>query len=515
MRSYCLSLLLLLLLAFSWNAVWASPASRFAVGDPYLVLQEDSTKASLLNFGNPAGLVNLAPTTRIDLSGSLDYAMNIEKFETSGNTTNPYAHVTPEGQTLPANAYFMQHGYYTQALFNQYDRYYLDGIILHPSEAWALQLRPLAGYTRSALDEDLTPTRQLTGGMGIASAVKLGAYWSLGADVAYQDGKSDGWPKDELINDLLGASFINHLGDLRDLGARIGLIHQVTAVFDDQDRLSLGVLANGEQQTLEGDYYTLLSSDATAHIQHQTMPWSVDWQTLYQYKSVMDIGLQLGYEENKDYYQWTSTLSENQEPFVRSTLQNVFYDLSFRVRLPMVREDDLRFGVAFSNRDIGAQYPSGKIVFDAATPLGNSSPINTSASSISIETAVVPYTGSLIALKYFLGSSNSYQSGKVIDDYGFANFTLGMQFKLWEWLMLRSAYINERQTNEVKPDGAVTIFNRETGSFRFGVGYTTKHMDIDLAASVFRTQYMPVTNTSLSDTFIRGMDGMLSLVYKY
>ncbi len=513
MRSYSFPFLLLLLLTFSWTGAWASPASRFALGDPYLVLEEDSTKASLLNFGNPAGLVDLPTGNRIDLSANADYAANIEKFETSGNTTNPYAHVTPNGQTLPANAYFNQHGYYTQSLFNQYNRYYLDGFIFHPSEQWALQLRPLAGYTRSALDEDQPPSRLLNSGLGVNGALKIGSQWSLGAGVTYQTGQSDGWP-DQQFSDILKTAFINHLDDLQTLSAKIGLIHRISAVFDDQDRLSMGVLVDGQQQAAGGDYYVLQSLTPTAHIQYQTLPWSIGWQSLYQYKSVMDIGLQIGYEENKDYYQWTSSLLGDQNTFGYSTRQNVFYDLTFRVRLPMVREDDLRFGVDFSNRDMGARYPSGKIIFDRPELSAKASPINTSASSITIDGAVVPYTGSLVFLSYYLGSSNSYQSGQIIDDYGFTNFTLGVQFKLWEWLMLRSAYINERQTTEVHL-GGTTIFNRETGSFRFGVGYTSEDMEIDLAASVFRTQYMPVTNTILSDTFIRGMKGMLSLVYKY
>jgi len=74
-------------------------------------------------------------------------------------------------------------------------------------------------------------------------------------------------------------------------------------------------------------------------------PWKVQVQGLYNYHSVMDVGLVIGYQEQKHYQSLAWDGSPATASYLDSTLSNLDYALSFRVRLPMVREDDLRFGV--------------------------------------------------------------------------------------------------------------------------------------------------------------------------
>lgn len=524
------ALLLTGLLLGSSQLIHANQAARFALGDPALVLEFDSTRASILNFGNPAGLTDLPKKNRLDLSLDANYTAFRSKFNTWPRTSDEapgLVRITPDGTTLPANSWFTQNSYYLSSQLTNQDHYYLDGLIVHPSQELVIQFKP--GFTRNrfAIDEDESPFRTINGRLEINTAYQLSSFLSLGAGLGYGLGNQDGWLNETTALDFFSLPLINLETQQQDIMVQLGAMGQIKELFDDEDRLLLGLHVQAHQWLNHGDYSfdpgTLIgvNENPIARINQTTMPWKVAVQSLYQFKTVMDIGLEIGYEEEKDYYDWTSDYFSDQSTFTYSSLNNIFYELSFRARLPMVREDDLRISVAFNNQGVNT-LPTGQLKLESPDTILTIPEIQTSSSGIAIETGVVPYQNSIIALKYHLGSSNSYQGESLIDDTGYADFTFAAQFELWEWLRLRGSYSNIRQSNEfTRTDDDKVIYSRETGVFRFGLGYHTSSFDIDLGTSFFRTLYSPAgwpylpNDTEIDEEYEQGLAGMLSVVYHY
>lgn len=529
--------------------VHASSASLEALGNPLLVAEEESTLSSIFNLGNPAGLVFMPNQTRLDFNITADYMSDFHKFNTYPRKITAVAvpHIDPNGSTVAANSWYAQNSYLFSSRLNNEDDYQWSGLIFRPVNNVTVQLIPLANFNHHSYDEDLAPSRQVNGGLKARSALRLSNNLSLGAGVRYDSGKEDGWQKN-VIESLISGSVTNQLLSYENMSAEFGTNWRSKNVFDDNDLLDVGFLVKATQTKITGDLtfdsrlIASVDNDPMVSSTTTAIPWSASLLSAYRYKDVMDISLEYGYEEAKDYVNWTSGYYGSQDVFVANTLSNLFYELAFRVRLPMVREDDLRFGVAFNNKGFGNQYHTGLIQSDNPNQLERVADINTSSSSIAIETGFVPYDGSIISLKYHLGSSKSQQSKTIIDDYGYTEFALGAKFKLLDWLTLSSSYSNLRQSTEstegvfseelnVDSSGNTTYVNyvsynpviktQETNTLRFGVGVHTDTWDLGLSTAAYRITYSPTgwlyrpNNVEIDVEEIFGYSSMLSFVYRY
>lgn len=476
MRKLWMSGILGLLLGAGVLPAGADQATVQALGNVSLVLEDETTTLSLFNLGNPAGAAFRPAQSRLDLTLQAGQKLASEEFTTSpvdiiestpnitsyvfGNTIDAFGttvtvaqsklffpNLDQHGNTLPAGTLFShKRATFTAGFFPAENAWY-QGIFTKPSEDLSLQFIPSVSYQ----------SQQTTDQSGLDDA------WQSGGSVraAYQ----------LLPNAALGAGFTGlALGARTDLqqetglqtGVEAGAALRLAELFDAEDLFDVGVLLRGSRQTDE------IAAASAAAFTQTSRPWLAEAQGVYSYKSLMDVALQLGYAAQEDYSGWSG------QELLSSALRNLEYNLHFRVRLPMVRDDDLRFGVTFNNQGHGHPYPTGTLETLDPNTLALGPRLLTSSSSIGIGMALVPAEGSIVALEYRLSSSLSQfeQAEEALCDSGFTGFTLSGQYELLKGLSLRAHWSDQRLNFQSRPQELLKTVTTTTGGLTPGVTTT-------------------------------------------
>jgi hypothetical protein len=457
-------------------------------------------------LGNDAGLALLAPADQVDLTGQFGQRVQNQEFTTKpadqvvekipvkasyldaeGNTVNEnytlYPNLDAQGNTLlPDTLFSWKNGILTAGLLPP-EGAWQQGLFVSPVEKLFMQFVPTGSWQKlSSSDNNSSQSSAQAGG------VLRGAYQAL-------------------PNFAVGGGFIGSqawsqtsLGDqsTQVYGGEAGLAYRWPEIFTQEDHLDLGLALKGSVLTASPlDQFTERSRPATAAL-----------HGVYWYKSVMDVSLQLGFNYEDRF------LSGSGPELLTYSLRNPDYIVNFRVRLPMVREDDLRFGVTFNNTGVGNIYPTGTLSqLDLAT-LKMQPDILTASSGIGIGAGVVPDEGSIIALQYSLGSSKSRDQGSraILANTGYSAFTFSSQLRIMPGLFLRAAFVDKNLRSEslhyraaelttYKTDGTINIAYRTdaylvskityTRSFRLGVGIENGPWQLSLSAEIDNITYSP------------------------
>lgn len=539
------------------TTVSADYASVRALGNPVLVMEDETTALNLFNLGNPAGAAFRPKKNRLDLTVQGGQRVETEEFFTlpepvvwgetgsyytppdenspvdpNGTTTTTFYlfyNLDSEGNTLPTNALISRKRKQMSAsLLSPADTLY-QGWFTWLTDDLALQVIPF-GQLRLVNTTDFSGLRELwQAGGALRGAYLLWPGAAVGAGVSGQtyfsrtDFEESEWDQFEI---------------------EAGLASRWQEVFNSDDHLDLGITARGGQKTED---LTLLDVNNVNYAWSGTVakklrPALAEVQGIYYYRSVMEIGLRFGYIYEDAILSWAGGEQ------LATALRNVDYDLQFRVRLPMIREDDLRFGVSFNNEGILHPYPTGILDTSDHVTLAPQQQILTSSSGIGIGTAFVPGEGSIIALEYRLGTSKSQQTGadENLADSGYTTFSVGAQFLVAEGLTLRGGYTDERLTYESLAERHVASSTQENGelitktdpetflltestnrrSYNLGIGIADGPISINLTATYawitnsptgwdFTDKDKPVGLRYVNKDENEEISGLLSFTWKY
>lgn len=502
----------LVLLGLVGTRALADEATVQALGNAFLVLEDETTVLSLFNLGNPAGAAFRPSPNRLDLTLQGGQRLASEEYTASpvdivetilssdtfclDNPADPtgttvtvqkirtsYPNLDPNGNTLPAGMVFNRKRSTYTAGFLPVENLLYQGVFVKPAELFTLQLIPLATFRSLQTTDQSRQDDWQTGGGARASYQFL-------PNAAFGAG---------FTGTALGVNTPQQTAESQATGMEAGAAFRLAEVFDADDQLDVGAVFRGSLQT------DRITGAAFPPYSQRSRPWLSEAHGVYSYKSLMDVSLQLGYLVKEDYREWPG------QELLSSALRNLEYNLQFRVRLPMASEDDLRFGIAFNNRGVEHAYPTGTLETLDPDTLALKPRIFTNSSSIGIGAAVVPAEGSIISLEYHLSSSLSKydQAEESLCDSGFTGFTLGVQYELLEGLTLRTHWADRRLTFQSRPlelvrtdtitttSGSTTIESTVpawepssnlltqityTRSFGFGVGIEDGPLSVNVAA---------------------------------
>ncbi|MEW6517257.1 MAG: hypothetical protein AB1439_10185 [candidate division FCPU426 bacterium] len=519
MRGLGIAGMVVILLGAGSLAALADEATVQALGDTYLVLEDETTVLSLFNLGNPAGAAFLPHHDRLDASLLLSQKTEMSEFTTKpadqavivdvyGNTL--YPNLDPYGNTLPADTVFSHKDSTWSIHLNQWQTSGYGGALAWLSPEIVLQLDPRAGAEIVSSTDETRERTDYQGGGRLRGAWLASPSFSLGAGVDLARGRISSW------EGAAYASWLNALAptpgifssalnaDRWSLAAEAGAASRWADLFTPEDLLTVGLTLKAGRQTDDQSLaLTETAADSGWFNRLETAAWprSLMLHGLYAYRNVMDVALETAWQAEEQYLGWDTNLPglADRSSLLASDVQNLLYSLSFRVRLPMVREDDLRFGVQFDNRGHEHTYPTGRLeLLDLATQ-ELSPEITTGSSSIGIGVAVVPAEKSIIAMQYRLGSSKSRQAGELLANSGYNQFGFGAQYEVLRGLTLRFGYTDERVTYESRtPRGpntstlALRTWTTNTDSLRFGVGVSDGPMSLNLAVQLTRVAHSPM-----------------------
>ncbi|MCK5241840.1 hypothetical protein KAR34_05250 [bacterium] len=548
----------------------ADSSTVVGLGNASLVLEDEITKLTIYNMGNPAGIIFQPRDNRLDLSLQFGHDEKLEEFtthyadDTMGTFLLPESKIHYDWDPSTPNTYESA----TQTTTTRYYYYYnvdskgntllpdtiyswrttrtflgllplkqslYQGVLAWPTENLGIQFIPQVSYQKVVSNDSdrLSPTSWQNGGT-IRCAYEVFKNASLGVGLT---GTQSVW------------NYSGREDQSRFTGLQAGLGYRLVEVFDPEDRLTLGLSFEGaleNQSTHAHDLSTLDFPQVSSYTQ-LNRPVRSAFQGVYHYKKVMDVGLNLAYKYDDNTLAWSG------RDYVASALRNVDYELEFRVRLPMVREDDLRFGVTFNNQSFDHPYPNGSLELLDTSTLGFQDPITTFTSGIGIGTAIVPSEGSIFSLEYRLGSSKSRQANmeETLADSGYALFSFGVQYQLLPGLFLRTSYVDQRVAYESyekilahqiitqkDPSGVETIlvdkyytagenlltYSTYTRSFRFGVGVEKGPWKINLTGNYSKITHSPegwdipekpIALDKVNKDKSENLSGMLSLTWMY
>jgi hypothetical protein len=502
-------------------AAWSQDAVVEALGQATLAVETDNTRLNLFNLGNIAGAAFLPLKNRVDLALSLAPRVRVAEFDT-GADGSP-ANVDPFGNTLtPATVYTRAARTWSGALNEGLPGGY-GGALLALNDAVTLQILPRGSAAQRTSSDASNNYREQSGGGAVRGAWLADPHWAWGAGVS----GSSAWERGRQSLDYttqitdLPFSLAEYQRSQTAFGAELGGVWRNEAVFDAKDYLDLGLTASGERRQTQTTLFESAWGNPAANTQFTgvTEPWQARFQGVYFYQSVMDVALVAGYENQT----WFRALAQDGLPgepqHKDMALDNIDYELSFRVRLPMVRNDDLRFGVAFNNRGYDHPFPTGRLLQYAPDGVYSQPVINTMSSSIGIGMAFVPAEASIITLEYHLGSSKSRQDqpadalpgSEIIANSGFTRITFGAQYSLIENLVLRLGFSSLRvsyQKNGTTLDsnGRLVTFADyiETAGLTFGLGLTEGPLTFDLTIKGERILNSPRGWTMLDRPVLAG-----------
>lgn len=452
-----------------------------ALGNAVLVLEDETTALTIYNLGNPAGAAYLPGHNRVDFLGA--YGQSNWDLEYVGNSVT--ANLTP-GQVYSRN---------TKSMFASADLWRgtgYGGYLAWLTPETVLQFIPLADYQKTMFSDRGDAWRIAAGGT-MRGAVRLTDALALGAGFTALPGQQEG-PAGQFADALMNTpGAISQAVDrsLR-LQAQLGANYRMTSVFDPQDRFDLAVLVNAASlsQQLEQEFPGLVAG--TAIDQKITRyPWEAAFQAIYDYHGVLDAGLVLGYQRDRVLRSWDSEFFGDRAVFGSGDRENWDYEASLRVRLPMAREDDLRFGIVFNNRTAGHPYPTGRLNPVSEDAFEARPVIDTAASSIGIGMAVVPAEGSVIALEYRIGSAVSKQQNLTLADTGYTSFSFGVQYQVIEPLYARLGFTSEQIKFQFGERPNFTNRLTETDALRVGLGFASGPWRVDLTAIGSRNFHSP------------------------
>lgn len=517
-----------------------SPAHGFAwsgkveaLGQPTLVLEDETTAVSLFTLGNPAGLALLPPRNRLDTQ--IDFFQARRESQFIAGDAGTAGVVSPAGTTLPAGQTLSSKTSRTLASINSNLAPGYGGYITWLNENWAVQMIPLGAYASNAGDGRFAGQENYSAGGQVRASGRITDSFSLGLGISAQAAHLAGWDGKWVVNpgtttltaskaegawdpanpdldqfrlwqaDPFGATltaFRSHADwDGLNTLAEAGAAYRWKGFVDEADQLDLGLRLQAGSSQVQSTHH--LFSDpmsenelpflGTAHSRYQ--PLDIQAQGVYNYKSQLTASLIAGYEGFSRYRSWEAGALGAQDEFLSARLKNLTYELGLRLRLPMIREDDLRFGVVFNNRGWGHPYPTGEMqTADPATlALGNI--ITTVSSGIGIGCAFIPAEGSLVSLEYRLGSSKTRQSGSILEDSGINQFSLGAQYQVLSWLYARAGFITRHLAFQAADEVDLSnIQSRviETNSLRFGVGIEQAPFRLDATLILQRVLHSPV-----------------------
>ncbi|MBN1594899.1 hypothetical protein JW933_03135 [candidate division FCPU426 bacterium] len=550
---------------------FADDATVAALGNPQYTLEDESSVLSLFTLGNPAGIAFLTPANRLDLSLQGSQRVEINEFTTrpedqavrlvpkpsstrtvilysydaDGNTTTIetkyeylyyyFSNLDADGNTLlPNTVYSWKRATLGGALASGPSLY--QGVMLWPDDTIGLQFVPLGSWQAlSSADEKDRLDYWQAGGM-FRGAYRLSPAFALGAGFkGVQSAGLEAIREDRTSSNILES----------------GLACRLSEVFTSEDHLDFGLTLQGGLETREtaAEDPAAIDPPLADWLKEKRRPFFATWNGLYAYKTLMDISLQLKYEYKDAFLEWA------EEDRLSLALRNLDYELQFRVRLPMAREDDLRFGVSFHNHGIDHPYPVGTLeVLDADT-LALQKPIRTSSSGIGIGLALVPGEGSLISLEYQLGSCKTRQETveQTLADSGFSSFSLGAQYQVLQGLYVRASYMDQRlsyesiryklleQTTTTRTlvndsltdtvveydyfqDPYLLTESVSTRSFRFGVGIEEPSWKLNLTVAITNLAYTPsgwnipekpLVLDNVNKNADQRLEGMLGLTWMY
>lgn len=501
---------------------WAQDAVVQGLGQATLAIEEDNTRLNLFNLGNPAGAAFVAKKNRMDLSFTLEPHQRIAEFATGadGSGTN----VDPFGNSLtPSTIYTRQSLAWISGL-NQDQPGGYGGALLSLNDEVTLQLIPEGSFTQRTSTDSGNTFREQSGGGTIRSSWLLDPHMALGAGISGSAAWESGWQEPDWRPGITDwpSLFLNYQRTAGAFGAEFGAVCRTESLFDAQDFLDLGVLARGERQNERTLFQPTDLAGALPNSQFdgRTLPWQAEFEGVYSFQSVMEVALVAGYRNQ----QWFHSLAEDGLPgeadHLSMNLDNLDYELSFRVRLPMVHNDDLRFGVAFNNRGFDHPYPTGRLLLLGTDGLYTQPLIETVSSSIGIGVAFVPAERSLITMEYHLGSSKSRQDqpfgalpdAEIIADSGFTRVAFGAQYALIENLVLRLGFSSLKisyQSHGTTVDRAtekasLITHATEVAGLSFGLGLDEGPFTFDLTVKGERTLNSPPGWTMLDKPVTTG-----------
>lgn len=484
------------LLGSASSALAANPRVD-ALGGASLVIDDDTTMLSLFNFGNPAGAAFLPRRNRLDLVATLGDRDRQAEFTTgpadvTGTTVDFF------GNTLAPLTPFSRQSKTLSSSFDDWGPTGYGGLLYWLNDGIVLQVLPQADASRLQSSENPEDSTLFFGGGSIRGAWTPNSVLAIGAGISGGGGRSHGWLQPDWTPDAEGNSPDPRTEyDIQEysLGGELGAGWHQAAVFDPKDALDIGV--NLSCRRPAADRLDSLHADLggggpvifSSRTQSYALPAAIQLQGVYDYQSVMDIGLVTGYE-NERLYQSESVNGDPAQPYYLSqVLENLDYEFSLRVRLPMARENDLRFGIVFNNRGFGHPYPEGQLTRYLPDGAESEPVILTVSSSIGIGAAVVPIEDLLFTLEYFLGSSKSRQSNEIAANSGYNRFNIGAEYAILKGLFLRAGYNNiqvtyqpEQGDSSAQTSVLTLLTERNVFSFGLGVGDESWHADLTLIA---------------------------------
>ena len=500
---------LLALIPVSATAV--QDAAITALGRTVLVMEEDATRLTLFNGGNPAGLALLPDPNRLDVtvyafqrerraefSPGLAYDPNparpeFEKdrstLDPHGNTLVPESIVTRQRRSLSFGLTGSDIGGY-------------GVIIARLAEGWTLQSDRHSRVEEAWSTQYTGRDWDASGGGRLRAAVKAFPGLAFGAGFGFSDRHAKYHTSPDLSAETATSMYpYDTLLALRSQGltAETGAALRLPSVFEEDDYLDLGVTLNAAREETRADAWipsTAFGVEPSArHDLVRDEPWRARFQGVYQYEGRMDVGLTLDYLEDR-VFRSLATTSEETPEYLASRRRDWDYEIGIRLRIPMVREEDLRFGVTFSNQAEGHFYPTGRTQDYAPDGRPDGPPMDTLASSIGIGTAFVPGPGSLIALEYRLGSTKSREGSVQVAKSGFSRFGFGAQYALFKRFFLRLGFSNRLVDHEINQEigGEIVLLRRseEIQDYTLGLGLEEGPWRIDAAATFERVLHSPL-----------------------
>ena len=541
MRFNLMILFIALALSCPLYSAEASPPAVEALGGATLVLEDETTVLSLFNLGNPAAAAFLPPQDRLDLLVRAEQGYSVAEFttcpldasiiiETDGNTL--YCNLDPFGNTLPPDTTYTSKTGSFFSSFNDWQNTGYGGYLAWLNQDIIFQILPQGFYHLISSSDEHSNSNTWAGGGKIRAAAKIFQSLALGAGFSYQDGRSSqegGLIQLDPFGSLMPGLKSEITSEDLSWGAELGAAWRHPAVFDPEDYLALGLSMRSQRNlvatTFAFDTILFPGFASPSGLTYSTsLPWEIQLESIYHYKQDMDIGFVIAYREEKQYLSWESAFFPDQPELVTGAMSNLDYELSFRVRLPMIREDDLRFGVVFNNQGKGHSFPGGRLQTTDLATLALLPPIDTASSSIGIGTAFVPTEESIVAMEYRLGSTKSRQENDtgLLADSGFTNFAFGAQYQLVKNLFLRLGFTTQQLSYEL--EDSMVIRTTNTATLRFGIGIKEGSFRADLAAAAERVTHSPEGWTFKDkppalqavdkDSTLR-MSGLLSLSWRY
>jgi len=506
------------------STCWAKHARIESLGKACLVLEDELTRLSLFNWGNPADLVFIESPPRFSFTFEFQQKKDYLDF-ISGEKTQLPTYASSENTLVPYTQYTFtkKSTFFSLHSLNEYNHYH--GLLTRLTPKLVLQIIPQVYSQESLANPDYSNSSDLGSNGKIRLGWQIFDNWALGLGYAFHSQKKESKELKE-FNKLLPFSQDGYLLNSTLNFGEAGILYKTNHIFNSEDNIDLGLLFNWEQTSTT----TNEKLNSQKKLSEDTRAFDLRLQGLYNYKKLLHIGLLTGYINQEHYFSsFEDTFSKNN---LYSELRNLTYELNFRIKLPMVRKDDLRFGIIFSNYARKNIFETGELLLRdlETTPKEVFNTIKTASNAIGIGTAFIPKEGSIVALEYHLGSSKSLKKSDIIADSGFAYFVFGVQYALSANLFLRLGFNNERiayeniltdiDPNTNKNKIATKII--DTTDLRLGLGLEQKNFSIDLSLIGARTTYSPPGWTydleeayKIKKNITESITGLISFSYRF